>query len=443
MKYLLLPIFFCVSVNVRAEVYEPADFQIPKLLSFQQLMYLPADKRIEYIRDVRMVLAEVEKSIHAGLRGQKSAELETLRSTLYTMLRELGDLGLPRAEAAPVCKDNQNLHLGTCYNLAKDKKCPENETVMRIVSMTSAPDTYFCVPKISAFQPGPPKATAPDTPPKKPEPPALLPGNAPVAATKEKSPVKDQSRPPGFAGSDGKIPAIKKIEPEKKDERKSETKADEKPPKRVIITKDDEKPAPAGSKCKKRNDVRKAFYAEAQAAKAIECFNGGNISEYTDGKIRARNCKNVTEFPPDGPDTEKIRCTSGSMCHPLLYCGPSKGKAFCDKVVEDFTEYCETKAQIVKCDPFSGETAVPGAKEKWAAFKEQYDGVCGKKGKVASFKEFFCKECEIIEKRMQEIDKKYKAYTDRMPTGQPRIVPGSLGPGDGVRESDPHKPFGI
>lgn len=168
---------------------------------------------------------------------------------------------------------------------------------------------------------------------------------------------------------------------------------------------------------------------------------GGMFSEYNNNEIKVANCKKVQTFPPDSTaaGAEKLSCSGNkSMCNPLLYCGPKKGEAHCLPVSQEMTASCNAKAKP-NCDPFTGDTAVPGAKDEWAEFKKNFDRTC-KGGRGGSrFVEYFCKECKKVEERMKVIEEKYKAYTRSMPapstprTPTPARTP-TGGDGQGIRD---------
>lgn len=369
MKWLALSV---VALQLFApQVFADRKGSVPPqgLLKYHDLYYLPTQKRVSYLRDVRQALAEFERAINKSEKmDSKSSAWRAEAEKLLAMMTIID-----RAEAAT--------------------KCPAGSTLVQIYRT----DKSLCGFEtkgpcgggyVEYRQPGGKSY--------------CFEAKAYEAAIRRKiqqrekvevvQPVRslgdDESavRVANPAGKSGHQAAQPPTQIDQQGEVQAETQT-----------------VASASGCKNRDETRAAFYA----TKVKDCLMGGNFSEYRGGKIKVGNCQPVSSFPSHKSpkvDEQTVSCPSAqNICNPILYCGEKDGdnlKPFCQSITQDLTRGCEAiaKAKAPDCDPFAAKWKnVLPVLDEWNKFKEKFDSLC-KEG--TEFANYFCEECGLMRTRV-------------------------------------------
>lgn len=168
--------------------------------------------------------------------------------------------------------------------------------------------------------------------------------------------------------------------------------------------------------CKPNCRKHSAFYKSLREKKKADCLVGGVFSEYADGQVRVGNCK--SRGVKIG-QTE-VKCEVGlSLCNPLLYCGEEKDGKFqplCLKATQSLTRSCDEKSKGRACDPLKSGISKADHEKAWNEFVAKHGELC-KEG--SEFAKFFCDECNLLSQKIAALNRKVQGGGAKATPGQP------------------------
>jgi hypothetical protein len=371
----------------------------PQLISFQKLMRLTPQKRMEYVAGVAKILTIMEaQQLQNEKNAEVSWELREMREKLVAMFNLL-----PEAEAELTSSEEKEQEIIKAkrekfFNKQKDEEIPESTgTSGTTKKYGGLPAQHQSAKGGSTGRYGglPPqhKSTTGGTVDGKTQD-RLTPGGDTEASKPDTTPDADST-----AGDDGPIP-----EP-----------ADSVKDLSCVV----DQPLACTASKQEMDAARKRI----GKSKHRECIFGGQFSTYKGLVVKANGCKPPAKlsFKVKGPSS----CPPNQgMCNPYVMCtkysDPKKAKASmpfkCLPVVKDgkadLTARCDAwytsgsfAEGVVKCDP--DEAPIEGKRELWnkmrEGFKHKYEDTCASE---ADYKILFCQECQTMAKYVGDLNQK-------------------------------------
>ena len=437
----------------------------PHFLTYQELYNLPPKIRVQYIREIRLALADMERSIRKSERPSKKSLslIESLRKAL-TVFGPIEE-----AEAHPQCTGGSRWSSsqgvcakapgpsGNCGPGFRAFSSDSGVSCVQVSTMNSharaemglAPTTAG--PKFAAV-----KAQAPVSSTKGAAPTGTNPNQASVlaaqnqlsaaagqqqkqqeqlkAAAQQQQQQQQKAAAAAAAPSAASNPAQASQPVTQINNYYTTAPAPAPPPVPSGIT----LPAPASAQ---QNAERTAAANQCRAAAPSgttpstaappaapaansACLFAGNISSYN-GAATVGNCKKVDKYPQTASTSEPpaMSCSDGKViCNPILYCGEKVGndlKPFCEDATGDVTSSCErdAAAKAPDCDPNAAKySSIPAVQDEWNGFKAKFDSLCAAGSALATAN---CEDCAMLKARVDKAFPAAAVPNAPQPTGQP------------------------
>lgn len=358
------------------EVEERSPINLP--LSFEELSQLKPADRINYIRELREILADVESAQESQAPSQ--ASWNALPKFFPTIFRLAVAEDAHSKTASYICIHSDKGVRNTSY-VADKAACD---------TMNEKGQSERELPQVQGSGSDAPRS---GTPAALPQPQTVVDRPYPIKSSRAQNPLTAPSGKP----ADG-APL---------------------PPKRPKGDQDqacvDNTGPTSALSCKPNCRKHAAFYKSLRETKKADCLVGGVFSEYADGQVRVGNCK--SKGMKIG-QTE-VKCDAGlSLCNPLLYCGEEKDGKFqplCLKATQTLTRSCDEKSKGRACDPLKSGLSKADYEKAWNEFVEKHGELC-KEG--SEFAKFFCDECNLLSQKIASLNRKVQGGGSPATPGQ-------------------------